>query len=244
MFKGKKAVIFDLDGTLIDSVGIWNTVDELLIKKIGGGTIDNINIQKQRDDALSRFSKAPDPYLEYCGFLKDKYESGFTPEEIRQFRYDIAKAYLEETVDLKPGADTLLRYLKSRGYILALATTTSRSNITVYTTRNKNLLSKIRFDDFFSIILTKDDVKETKPNPEVHFKILEQLALRPGDCIIVEDSAIGVEAAKQAGIDAAAIYDKYSDYDREEITEKSLRLFNDYQEMLGYIKNELEPERN
>ena len=52
MLKNKKVVIFDMDGTLIDSIGIWNAIDEELIKTIGDGTIDNVDIAKQRDDKL------------------------------------------------------------------------------------------------------------------------------------------------------------------------------------------------
>ena len=53
MLKNKKVVIFDMDGTLIDSIGIWNAIDEELIKTIGDGTIDNVDIAKQRDDTWS-----------------------------------------------------------------------------------------------------------------------------------------------------------------------------------------------
>ena len=69
MLKNKKVIIFDLDGTLIDSIGIWNDIDEKLIKTIGDGTIDNIDIGIQRDSKLKEFSKFDDAYLEYCGFL-------------------------------------------------------------------------------------------------------------------------------------------------------------------------------
>ena len=66
MFKNKKLIIFDMDGTLIDSVGIWNEVDSKLIESIGGIITDE-NIQVQRDQTLKRF-KDGDIYLEYCRF--------------------------------------------------------------------------------------------------------------------------------------------------------------------------------
>ncbi len=71
MLEGKKVIIFDMDGTLIDSIGIWNEIDEELIKTIGNGSIDNIDIGKQRDEKLKEYSKCEDAYLEYCGFLKE-----------------------------------------------------------------------------------------------------------------------------------------------------------------------------
>ena len=60
MFKDKKLIIFDVDGTLIDSVGIWNEIDERLIRAIGDGTIDDVNIQMQRDRTLKEVSDGGD----------------------------------------------------------------------------------------------------------------------------------------------------------------------------------------
>ena len=85
MFKNKKLIIFDMDGTLIDSVGIWNEVDRQLILKIGDGTIDDVDIQVQRDQTLKKF-KDGDIYLEYCRFLKEKYNSTLTAEEVFKLR--------------------------------------------------------------------------------------------------------------------------------------------------------------
>ena len=73
MLENKKVIIFDLDGTLIDSIGIWNAIDEEVIKQIGNGEIDNVDIAKQRDTKLKEYSKCEDAYLEYCGFLGKKY---------------------------------------------------------------------------------------------------------------------------------------------------------------------------
>ena len=70
MFKNKKVIIFDLDGTLIDSIGVWNDIDRELIEELGTVEFDGVNIGKQRDSILKELSKTDDMYLEYCGFLK------------------------------------------------------------------------------------------------------------------------------------------------------------------------------
>lgn len=87
MITDKKVVIFDLDGTLLDTMGIWNEIDKQTIMTINNGNIDDIDIGKQRDTKLKEYSKCEDAYLEYCKFLKEKYNSKMTKEEIKQLRY-------------------------------------------------------------------------------------------------------------------------------------------------------------
>ena len=88
----------------------------------------------------------------------------------------------------------------------------------------------------FEIILSKEDVEEKKPSPEVHKKIMKILNVEPSECLIIEDSLIGVQAARNAWIEVAVIYDKYSDCDREEINKLAQYQFKDYNEMLKNIK--------
>lgn len=72
MFKNKKVIIFDMDGTLIDSVGIWNKTDEILIKKLSNNEEIKVNnIQQIRDNVLAQ-CKTENIYLEYCEYLGKK----------------------------------------------------------------------------------------------------------------------------------------------------------------------------
>lgn len=239
MLENKKVIIFDMDGTLIDSVWIWNAIDEELIKRAGTIPLENENIAKQRDDVLKKFKNEPDSYLAYCDFLREKYKSNLTKEEIKKIRYEIADDYLKNKVDYKPYAEKLLKSLKEKGYILAIASTTLRHCIDIYTTKNKNLINKGNFKDIFSLILTKDDVIAKKPSPEVHEKIMEHFNVKPEECLVVEDALIGVEAAKNAGIEVAVIYDKYADLDRDKINELADYAFSDFLEMLEQVKSEI-----
>lgn len=218
MFKGKKVIIFDMDGTLIDSVGIWNEVDKNFIKKLGATEeLDETSLQKQRDTLLRTFSKAENPYLEYCKTLGEKYHSELSAEQILKLRYEVAQDYLKNKIDYKPFADELIRKLKEENFVLAIASTTRRDNMRIYQKQNENILKKKAIDDYFSLVLTRDDVKEMKPNPEVFLKVLEELKVKKEECLIFEDSLVGVEAAKNAGMEVVAMYDKYSDGEREEI---------------------------
>lgn len=239
MLENKKVIIFDLDGTLIDSVGVQNDIDKTLIKKIGNREIDNVDIGKQRDFKLKEYSKSKDTYLEYCGFLKEKYDSKLSKQEIKKLRYEIANQYLR-TIDYKPNVEKLLKYLKEKGFILVIATTTNDYTIKIYRKDNKKIIQKARIDDIFTLVYSKDSAKELKPNPEIHYKILKELDVTAEDCLIIEDSLIGVEAANNANIDVAVIYDKYSDGNREEINKLAQYYFKNFKEMLNYIKKELD----
>ena len=239
MFAGKKVIMFDLDGTLVDSVGVWNEVDRLVIRKIGGTEPAETEIQKQRDAVMRLNSKAEHPYLEYCRYLKDVYKPSCTAEEVLKLRYDIADEYLANTIDYKPGAEKVLHRLKAHGFVMAVATATRRKNLDIYLTVNRNIMGKAKLDECFSILYTREDTKEIKPNPEVYLRIMRELDAAPSECLIFEDSLVGVEAAHQAGIQAVAMYDKYSDGEREEINALADYRFNSYDEVLAAIEAEL-----
>ena len=88
-------------------------------------------------------------------------------------------------------------------------------------------------------VYAKSAVKNLKPNPEIYEKILADLGVQNTDCIVIEDSLVGVEAANRAGIEVAVIRDQYSDLERGEINQKSQYQYEDFSEMLSAMKTEL-----
>ena len=190
MLKNKKFAFFDMDGTLIDSVGIWNQIDQKLIEKLANKTIDETTVQNDRDTQLKKFNAQPNPYLCYCQYIKDKYSAQISAEEIIKLRYEIAQDFLQNIIDYKPQAD---------------------------------------------LIYTREDVSKIKPDPEVYQKAMQKFNAKPEECIIFEDSLIGIEAAKKAGIETIAIYDKYSDADTEAIKAQADFYFHNYTELLSFI---------
>lgn len=231
--KDKKLVIFDMDGTLIDSLGVWNAVDEKVVSIIRNDGLNNKdNMQQLRDEALRVFSTSPNPYIEYCIFLKEKYKSSLTKEEIYDIRYKIANEYLERDIDYKPNAERFIKELKKEGYLLAIASTTQSKNMAIYRFKNENIMSKAKIDDYFDVVFARGDCYEIKPHPEIFLKVLSTLNVKAEDAIVFEDSLVGVEAAKRAGMECCIVYDKYSDHDREKINALADYTINSYDELL------------
>jgi len=239
MFHQKKVIIFDMDGTLIDSVGIWNVVDRELIARLGGETLPEANIQQRRDELLRIFSHAQDAYLAYCDFLAQTYNATLSKEDIRAMRYAIAQHYLKEVIDFKPDAHILLRYLKEQGYLLVIASTTSQNNLNIYIHENDTMRQKVDFEKTFSLILGREMVSKIKPHPEVHQLIMQELDVKPHECLVVEDSLVGLEAAHNAGIEAITIFDTYAKNDEAELCKHSIGYFEDFKTLLLHVKKEL-----
>lgn len=233
MLKDKKLIIFDLDGTLIDSLDTWNKVDATLVDAIrGDGKTAEQEMQPLRDEALRLFSHSPNPYVDYCGYLKEKFKSNYSQEEIYKLRYEIASELVENEVKYKQFAPEFIKKLKRDGKVLVIASAAQRKNIEIYRNLNKNIINNARMDDYFSLILARNDCVEIKPNPEIFLKVFESFPFKKEEAIIFEDSLVGLQAAKRAGIDCAIVYDKHSDYEREEINALADYTIDSFEELL------------
>lgn len=230
----KKYIIFDMDGTLIDSIGIWNITDYRLINSLSGLEIDLDTIQKEREKFLES-NQGSDIYLEYCRYLIQKYNLKTTPEELLKLRWDVSSKFLEEDVDFKPQVADLIKLLKELGCTLVLATATTQVQLDIYENKNKNMLKQMNIADYFDLIIRKEDVKNKKPHPEIYLSVLQHFNAKPEECLVFEDSLHGVIASTSAGIETINIYDSYSDSDREEIEKITDYKIGTYQEFIDLL---------
>ena len=240
MFLDRQCIIFDLDGTLIDSLGIWSQVDQALIEELSS---EHVHVTEEeafemRDEAMRRYGEGSDAYFKYCADLKAKFGMPGTPEAIHARRYDIAQTFLRTRVDYRPGAPEVLHALRRAGLKLAIATTTRRRNIVTYSEKNELLRSKAPLSEYFDIIVTRDDVSAVKPDPEAHLKIMQALGVKPEACLVVEDAAAGMHAARAAGIDVVVISERHSEDRRALLDSLSIARFEDHWAMLSAIEAE------
>lgn len=236
--KGKKYIIFDMDGTLIDSIGVWNRTDQKLIEDYGGIHVDLDEVQRLRDGFLHG-NQDTDIYLAFCEYLINKYNLSIKdPKELLDIRWNVSGRILEDEIDYKLGVVQLLSRLKELGFVLVLATMTTQVQLDIYTKKNKKMLDQMNINDVFDLITRKEDVKNKKPDPEIYNMIMKYYDATPDECLIFEDSYTGVLASKNAGVEVVNIYDKYADLDRDKINEIAdycIENYGQFLEFLNYI---------
>lgn len=185
------AVIFDLDGTLIDTEKYYRICWPKAVEHFGYTMTD--------EQALSLRSLgrpyAPERFREWYG-------EDFDYEKIRAYRKQLMEECIEENgIALKPGAVEILTYLREHGIITALATANDRERAGRY-------LKKIGLYEYFDHIVCADMVEHGKPAPDIYQYACEQLKEKPEHCMAVEDSPNGAMSAMRAGCKTVYIPDQ------------------------------------
>ena len=215
-----KAVIFDMDGVLFDTEKIYLDVWTKIFNKYGYKMTKEIYckvIATGRENVKKVF--------------KEEFGENLPIEEMYKEK-DIALAKeLEKKIPIKNGAYELLNYLRNKRYKLALATSASRE-------RMEKQLRESNFITIFDEVVCRDDVTKTKPNPEIFIKAANKLNVRPEECIVIEDSAAGIEAAYKGNMKSIHVVDLIEA--DEKIKEYSYRSFNNLFEVEKYFKDNKE----
>jgi len=231
----KELIIFDLDGTLMDSVGVWNDIDQQLIQHFCGRLIDLDEIQRVRDAFVETFVGDGDKlYPAYGEHLNKYYNFNSTKEDVWDWRVKTATHYLTKVFDYIPHADKVLLALKQKGLKLALATNSIGRALDAMKS-NKNF-DKAPFDNIFDFVISSSNVERRKPAPDMYLAVLKHFGIAAERCLVFEDSLEGVQAGKAAGIEVINVYDKHSDKERDDINKLADYRIDCYTEILKVIK--------
>lgn len=205
-----KAIIFDLDGVLVDSEPLSNESVRLTLKGFGvnyDGRYRKVTIGRGERDNFQ--------------FFKEKFGIKASLEEMLEEKRRTYRRVIErQGVKLIEGALELLGTVVKRGLKMAVAT----SGAWPYLKLKKSGLGRI-----FRVVITSDDVKKTKPAPDLFLEAARRLKVRPGECLVLEDSKAGLLAAKAAGAKCVVIpgsYNRDEDFSEADLVVKSLREIN------------------
>lgn len=198
MLNNKKTAIFDLDGTLVDSMSIWGEIDIAYLAKYKLEVPDDL--QKSVEGLA---------FTEVAEYFKDRFALCDSVEKIKTEWNCMAMDKYRFDVPLKPGVMNFLNYLKQNEFSLGVASSNSIELVTA-------ALEAHKIRDFFSCVLTCCDVKKGKPEPDVYLEVAKRLHTEPSDCIVFEDIPAGIMAGNAAMMSTCAVYDDYSSvYERE-----------------------------
>ncbi|RIB35494.1 MAG: hypothetical protein BXU00_00040 [Candidatus Nanoclepta minutus] len=216
-----KGVFIDLDGTLIDSLQVYRKAYEELFKKFGIVPDDRF---------YKNFGEGPVELANkiYSAY-KDKLNISF--EEFLKVRESILDSLISE-IKFTPGAKEFLIYLKDKGFKIGIVTSSSRSF-------TEKVLDNLGLKGFFDVVITSDDVKNLKPDPEPYILALNRLKLLPDECLAIEDSIYGIISAKNAGINVIAVLTGANT--KKEIKNLGVyKIMKNLKDLLKFFKDNLE----
>ena len=205
------AVIFDLDGTLVDSMWMWTDIDIEYLDRFG------IGFEKQIQREIEGLS-----VYETAIHFKNKFGISDPIEVMMQDWLEMSVERYRNEVRLKSYVSGFLTLVSEHGIPMGIASSNSRQALTACLEANS-------VADRFGVIVTSDEVKKGKPNPDVYLEAARRLGVDPKRCIAFEDIPAGIAAAKAAGMFVVGVYDKYS----EDLTEQKKAMADLYIEDFG-----------
>lgn len=192
MLKNTKAVLFDMDGTLTDSMWIWKEID---VEFLGGR---NLSLPKDLQRQIEGMSMA-----ETAGFFRDTFQMEETVEELMDIWNGMAMDVYREKVLLKPGALEFLQYLKAQDIAVGIATSNSIPLV-------EAVLKAQKIEPLIDVYVTANEVSHGKPFPDVYLEAAKRLGVAPSQCLVFEDILPGIAAGHNAGMRVCTVYDDYS----------------------------------
>lgn len=209
-----RAAVFDLDGTVLDSMWIWDEINASLLHSLG------IDMPEEHMRTVNSMS-----FLDAAKFINARFGLRTTAEALRDQFMEAAKVYYAQKVSLKPGAGDYLFHLKRKGVPLAIATACVPDLFVP-------ALKRHGLDGIFDAVVTPNDIARGKEFPDIYLEAARRLTVPAADCCVFEDILSGVRSAKRAGMMVVGVYDDSAKHDRDAIAREADVFIRDYRELL------------
>lgn len=209
-----RAAIFDMDGTLLDSMGVWAQID-----------IDFLGARGFEAPADYMEAVAPMSYDEMAHYTIRRFQLKEKPEDIIREWNDMAIKAYSGHLKLKDGAREYLLFLKSQGVKLALATA-SEPRLFEPALKNNGVYH------LFDAIAHTGECARGKGFPDIYLLCGKRLGIPPEDCVVFEDIPAGIQGAKAAGMMTIGVYDRYAGDQAEAIRALADRYILSFRDLL------------
>lgn len=212
-----KALIFDMDGTLIDSMGYWRreNIDFLIANNLP------VPAEMRGREHLYNGRQSVELYNKtyHLNLSMDQYMRDRTQEMSSRYASGIPE---------KPGALNFIRQAHRRGYRMCVATATPTKDAII-------ALDKIGMTPYMEFVTSAEDVGEHKGDPRFFRAVAKKLGLPTNQCMVFEDALYAIKAAKRSGCHVYAIEEQTAQMDQHQIEMISDLYFHDYDELLGEL---------
>ena len=213
-----KAIIFDMDGLMIDSERVTFECYQERLK--------DMNLTMDEEFYKTLLGK---PIKGIYQRFYDVYGNDFPIQNVIQDVHQLmAERFETEGVPVKKGLVELLHYLKDNNYKTIVATSSNRDRV-------DKILSQAKITEFFDDSICGDEVTKGKPNPEVFLKSCQKLGVNVDEAIVLEDSEAGIQASYDANIKVICIPDMK--YPEKQYKEKTFKILKDLTEVTVYLKS-------
>ena len=213
-----KACLFDLDGTLVDSMWMWPEIDREYLARFG------IEYREDIDKDIAGMS-----FTNTAKYFKERFRIKDSIEKIKADWEEMSQNKYANEVRLKKGALEFLKSLKEKGIKTGIGTSNGKAMVDA-------VVRSLGLDMYIDHIITSCEVKNSKPAPDIYIELMKKFDTLPEHCLVFEDIPAGIMAGKSAGITTFALEDDFSAKDRHEKMKLADYYIEDFMQVYEHIK--------